>query len=97
MLNGSKVGYGGGCDGLGGGCDGACAGVVACDGGVACGEWLLFGSSGEGKVVVPRFNVTLTSCSGEVIVVLLGEDSLDEPRLMWLDGRTLMQAVHCLT
>nr|GEU57599.1 zinc finger, CCHC-type [Tanacetum cinerariifolium] len=67
--------------------------VVACGGGVAFGKCLLFGSSYDGELVVPRFNVTLTSCGGEVVVVLVGEDSLDDLRLMWLDGLTLIRVV----
>ncbi|GJU53855.1 hypothetical protein Tco_1227569 [Tanacetum coccineum] len=80
-----KVGCGRGCDVLGGGYDGACGAVVACGSGVTCGEWLLLGSCGV-EVVVPRFNVTLTSWVREVVVVLVGEDSFDEPRLTSLDG-----------
>nr|GEU49363.1 hypothetical protein [Tanacetum cinerariifolium] len=63
--------------------------VVACGGGVAFGY--------DGEVVVLRFNVTLTSCGGEVVVVLVGEDSLDDLRLMWLDGLTLIRVVCRLT
>ncbi|GJT68634.1 hypothetical protein Tco_1020114 [Tanacetum coccineum] len=64
------------------GYDGAGAAIVEFGGGVICGEWLLLGSSVDGEVVLPRFNVTLTSYGREVAMVLVGEDLLDEPTIM---------------
>ncbi|GJS39190.1 putative reverse transcriptase domain-containing protein [Tanacetum coccineum] len=52
--------------------------LEASGGGVASGAWLMFGASVDVEVAVPRFNVTLTFYAREVVVVLVGERSLDE-------------------
>ncbi|GJT81557.1 hypothetical protein Tco_1055899 [Tanacetum coccineum] len=77
----SKVsGGGGGCEVLGGkssksSMDGCEEVGVACSGGDG-GAWV---DSCGGKLVLPRFSDTL---GGELVVVLVGDESLDDPMLM---------------